>query len=139
MSLNKRLEEIIQHYKLNQKDFAAMAGVAQNTFSRAISAGTSPRFEFFNRILNHYKDINARWLITGEGSMFSGEERIIKLTAPESDEIQAKGSDVYKELYEMERRRSSELEREIGKLTGECDRLKMALNQGSNQSNQKAG
>lgn len=118
MSLNNRLKELVSHFRLTQKDFAENTGLPQTTFNKAVKGDTSPRHDFFYGILVRYKNVNARWLITGEGSMLNN------LSNHSSDDIHDNSPPTghYERLYVAERERNSLLERELGKIYAELEK-----------------
>ena len=68
LSVKDRLESLLKHLKMNQKQFASVTGVAENTISHA-KKGVTPKIEFFNSIYRAFPYLNPCWLYMGIGEM----------------------------------------------------------------------
>lgn len=71
LEIKERLEEILKHLNINQKEFSKKSGISQNTISHAKKGKHIPNIEFFNSIYRMLPHINAQWLYMGMGEMFS--------------------------------------------------------------------
>jgi len=69
--VNERIEMILKHFNLNQKQLAKQAGLPENTLSNAKKGKNVPNLEFFNSIYKALPSINTHWLYMGDGSMLS--------------------------------------------------------------------
>ena len=67
--MKERIEEILVKYKLSSSQFADIIGVQRSSISHILSGRNKPSFDFINKILLKYPEINAHWLITGQGSI----------------------------------------------------------------------
>ena len=68
-SVLNRIREIIIATGLNDSEFARKAGIAQSTLANMFSRESEPKAEMLGKIASSF-NVNANWLLTGEGSMF---------------------------------------------------------------------
>lgn len=71
ISLHDRLESIFKYLNVNQKEFALLSGLTENTLSNARKGKNKPCLKFFNSIHRIIPNINPLWLYLGEGEMFA--------------------------------------------------------------------
>ena len=69
--VHARIEMILKHFNLNQKQLAKQAGLPENTLSNAKKGKNIPNIEFFNAIYKALPNINPHWLYMGNGQMIS--------------------------------------------------------------------
>ena len=68
--INKRLQQIAEHYGLSKyADFAKKTGLKHQTVSNYLKGKQKPDVEKLAIIKKSFKDVNANWLLTGEGPM----------------------------------------------------------------------
>lgn len=87
-SVPERLEQILKHFKINQKQLSKLADLSENTISNAKKGKNIPNIDFFNNIGRVFTSLNPKWLYMGEGSM------IIEDTADEA----SKNSELLEEM-----------------------------------------
>ena len=68
--IKNRLEALLKHLDINQKDFAKLTGLSENTLSNAKNGKNTPTLDFFNSIYTAIPNLNAEWLYMGVGEMF---------------------------------------------------------------------
>ncbi|MFI3298366.1 MAG: helix-turn-helix transcriptional regulator [Rikenellaceae bacterium] len=68
--MRKRLQKIIEQEGLTSAKFAEILAVQPSTISHLLSGRNKPNFEFISRMLVHFPDLNARWLINGDEPMY---------------------------------------------------------------------
>jgi len=75
MSINERLVLLIKHLGYNPYSFSKQLAVSSSSTLPNIlrDEGRKPSFDVINKVLTRFPNINARWLITGEGDMFMKE------------------------------------------------------------------
>lgn len=71
--ISLRLKEIVNYTGLSDRAFAQSIDLAQTTFTNILLKGTEPKSDVLRAIIEKYK-INAHWLLTGEGEMFTKTE-----------------------------------------------------------------
>ena len=64
---------LMQEKGLNSANLAEIGGVQPSTISHFMSDRNKPGYELLSNVLSYYKDINARWLLLGEGEMYNHE------------------------------------------------------------------
>lgn len=68
MKVGDRLKEYLELQKVSRKDFAEAIGVNYNSLSRMLTEGRAMQTDTLEKVLKVLPNLNARWLITGEGS-----------------------------------------------------------------------
>lgn len=68
----KRLLDVIHALHLEQQEFGHVGRVKKTTFSNYVLGKSQPKMESLALWVQHY-NIDANWLLLGEGEMFRGE------------------------------------------------------------------
>lgn len=71
--ISLRLKEIVKYTGLSDRAFAQSIDLAQTTFTNILLKGTEPKSDVLRAIIEKYK-VDAHWLLTGEGEMFTKTE-----------------------------------------------------------------
>lgn len=89
--MKERIIKFLSINNLTSTKFADMIGVQRSSISHILSGRNKPSFDFIEKMLIAYPDLNAQWLITGKGNMntnqpslFNNDEKRI-ITAQESN------------------------------------------------------
>ena len=124
-----RVDKICEFYGITKQSMAEIIGTAQSSISTP-----GVHYKDACRILVFYPDINARWLLFGEGDMLTQKEAEPQPQAdpaPEGVTLLDKEGQVYKYLYEMKDKECQSLTRifseEIGKLKTQNDHITAKL------------
>ncbi len=124
-----RVDKICEFYGITKQSLAELIGTAQSSISTP-----GVHYKDACRILVFYPDINARWLLFGEGDMLTqkeAEQQKQPDPVPEGVTLLDKEGQVYKYLYEMKDKECQSLTRqfseEIGKLKAQNDHLTAKL------------
>tara|TARA_B100001750_G_C15471324_1_gene579965 strand:- start:537 stop:827 length:291 start_codon:yes stop_codon:yes gene_type:complete len=72
--MKKRFLEILKCKKLSSSQFADKINVSNSAVSHIINGRNKPSLEIIQNILIKFPDINPRWLILGEGEIFSVDQ-----------------------------------------------------------------
>ena len=90
-NMKERIIKFLSINNLTSTKFADMVGVQRSSISHILSGRNKPSFDFIEKMLIAYPDLNAQWLITGKGNMntnqpslFNSDENRI-ITARESN------------------------------------------------------
>lgn len=67
--ISLRIKEIVKFTGLSDRAFAQSIEVPQTTFTNILLKGTEPKSDVLRSIIDKY-NVDARWLLTGEGEMF---------------------------------------------------------------------
>ncbi len=71
VTVPERLEQILKHFKINQKQLSKLADLSENTISNAKKGKNIPNIDFFNNIGKVFTTLNPKWLYMGEGPMIA--------------------------------------------------------------------
>ncbi|WP_299250134.1 helix-turn-helix domain-containing protein [uncultured Cytophaga sp.] len=96
--VNARIELILKHFNLNQKQLAKQAGLPENTLSNAKKGKNIPNIEFFNSIYKALPTINPHWLYMGNGDMLADEATIANHPMREEGELLKKIDNMAREI-----------------------------------------
>ncbi len=69
--MKERLYLIMRENNLTASAFADAIGVQRSSISHIVSGRNKPSYDFIERILKRFPEINANWLIRGEGDMYN--------------------------------------------------------------------
>ena len=81
MLIQERIQLIIKANKETPSSFADKIGVQRSNVSHVLSGRNKPSFDFLSKIITHYPNVNASWLITGVTREGELEEAITKVGA----------------------------------------------------------
>lgn len=76
MELIDRIKVVMKVNNLSAAQLADEIGVQRSNVSHLLSGRNKPGFDFLNRLLERYPNVNAHWLITGKS----------QVTAPHPDQ-----------------------------------------------------
>lgn len=68
--MKERIIQFLSENNLTSTKFADLVGVQRSSISHILSGRNKPSYDFIEKILIAYPDLNAQWLITGKGDMF---------------------------------------------------------------------
>lgn len=78
--LEDRIRKLIELKKLNAAQFADKIGVQRSSISHILSGRNRPSLEFLQKILKNYPEINADWLLTGNGNISDEKNTLFENT-----------------------------------------------------------
>lgn len=73
--METRLMEFLKVHNMTSTRLADEIGVQRSSISHILSGRNKPSYDFIYKFLQYYKDINPKWLILGEGSMYANEKQ----------------------------------------------------------------
>jgi transcriptional regulator with XRE-family HTH domain len=79
--MKDRIIKFMTHEGLSATKFADEIGVQRSSISHILSGRNNPSFEFIQRFLSRYKNLNAEWLMLGTGSMYKKAEQMSLFSA----------------------------------------------------------
>lgn len=87
--INERIAQLVQLLSRNKNSFAKALGYNYNTSIENIvgKRQTKPGFDFLNALLRTFPEVNATWLMTGEGEMFVKPENANALVADRAEVV----------------------------------------------------
>lgn len=72
--MKERIEKFLYRESLSPAKFADEIGVQRSSVSHVLSGRNLPSFDFIQKMLSRYKNLNAEWLILGTGEMYKQKE-----------------------------------------------------------------
>lgn len=75
--MNKRLQQFLAAENISQSQLADTLGVARASVSHIVAGRNKPGFDFIERLLTHYPDLNLEWLISGRGRMYRNDTKTV--------------------------------------------------------------
>ena len=76
MTINNRIELIINSLELNNNSFSMRIGVNSTVIHNIVKGRNAPSYEVLQKILSSFDNISADWLITEKGEMINNNKRI---------------------------------------------------------------
>ncbi|MBT3243293.1 MAG: helix-turn-helix domain-containing protein [Bacteroidetes bacterium] len=67
---NQRVRQWMQANRFAGKELAMWAGISKSAVSQVLNGRTGISLKSIQNILEVHKELNARWLLTGEGEMY---------------------------------------------------------------------
>ena len=79
MNDSQKIEELLHHFRMDQKEFAEMCGILPDTISNIKRCKQGISKKVLNKILLAFPTVNRYWLLDGEGEMLksSTEQSIV--------------------------------------------------------------
>ncbi|WP_340112424.1 helix-turn-helix domain-containing protein [Maribellus mangrovi] len=72
--MKDRIQEYMDYKSINAGELAHSLEVQRSNISHILNGRNKPSAAFIEKMLNVYPDLNARWLLTGQGSMLEGSQ-----------------------------------------------------------------
>lgn len=82
--MKERIKKFMDYKALNAADLADTIGVQRSNVSHVVNGRNNPSSSFIEKLLLTFPELNARWLITGEGEMVAQNVDELSLEKPES-------------------------------------------------------
>lgn len=73
LKMKDRIKNFIEAKGISAGELAAVLDVQRSNISHILNGRNKPGASFIEKLLLEFPDLNARWLLTGEGDMFSGQ------------------------------------------------------------------
>ncbi|WP_319502767.1 helix-turn-helix transcriptional regulator [uncultured Draconibacterium sp.] len=71
--MKDRIKNFIDAKGISAGELAAVLDVQRSNISHILNGRNKPGASFIEKLLLEFPDLNARWLLTGEGDMFDGQ------------------------------------------------------------------
>lgn len=72
-AMHNRLKQFLTMENLSPARFAEELGIQRSGISHLLSGRNKPSFEFLQKMMSAYPDLNAEWLILGKGRPFKSD------------------------------------------------------------------
>ena len=80
--MKDRIAKILSYYNLTSSAFADKIGVQRSGISHILSGRNKPSYDFLVSLLDKFPEINANWLLMGEGDMLETNDTAISYETP---------------------------------------------------------
>lgn len=84
--MKDRIIQFLSANNLTSTKFADEIGVQRSSISHLLSGRNKPSFDFIEKMLLTYPDLDAQWLITGKGNMYVGQPSLFNQQENEKTE-----------------------------------------------------
>ncbi|MDR0560389.1 MAG: helix-turn-helix domain-containing protein [Prevotellaceae bacterium] len=71
MDINDRISHLMEKKNLTKKEFADKIDVNRTNINHILDGRNKPGYDFLHKTLKAFSDINAEWLMTGNGDMYN--------------------------------------------------------------------
>jgi transcriptional regulator with XRE-family HTH domain len=89
--MKERLLKFLEDESLTAAKFADEIGVQRSSISHILSGRNNPGYDFFQKVLKRYPQLNAEWLIMGTGRMNKAMQQAslfeVSPDSPQEEEI----------------------------------------------------
>ena len=77
--MNDRLKQFLAMEGLSPARFAEVMGIQRSGISHLLAGRNKPSFEFIQKMMTAYPDINYEWLILGKGRPYKGDHPLTEI------------------------------------------------------------
>ena len=70
--MNERIQQFLNVKGLSASEFADRIGVQRSNVTHVLHGRNKPSFQFIEKMMKEFPEINAKWLILGEGEIVGG-------------------------------------------------------------------
>ena len=125
----ERLRNLIEELNMNKNSFSVKLGVSPTIIHNIIDGrGSKPSYEVLHKIVTTFKNVNAYWLLMGEGDMLIQSNEKEKLVLSKSElELKNEKIVLYEELLKAKEETIVSQKSENQLLRKEILRLEQAL------------
>ncbi len=125
----ERLRNLIEELNMNKNSFSVKLGVSPTIIHNIIDGrGSKPSYEVLHKIVTTFKNVNAYWLLMGEGDMLIQSTEKEKLVLSKSElELKNEKIVLYEELLKAKEETIVSQKSENQLLKKEIQRLEQAL------------
>ena len=74
--MKERIQKYMDFKNINAGELSVKLEVQRSNISHILNGRNKPSAAFIEKMLNVFPDLNARWLLTGEGNMTNTEEDV---------------------------------------------------------------
>lgn len=85
--MEERIKKFMEYKGISPSELADAIGVQRSNVTHVIKARNKPSFQFIEKLLQIYPEINAKWLLLGEGNMVEGISKSRTLFDPVSEPL----------------------------------------------------
>lgn len=89
MDMKDRIKKIMESQHMTQKVFAQFTGISEGSLSGVFNDRTRPTIQMIESIHNHFPKISVDWIMFGNGSMYTDDNKPTPETEWSQSEYQA--------------------------------------------------
>ena len=93
--MNSRLQQFLQLENLTPARFADIMGVQRSNISHLLSGRNKPGYDFIQKFLNTFPDINPEWLLTGRGRPYKDMHAQMPYSTPSANPEAEDAADLF--------------------------------------------
>ncbi len=127
--MNTRIKQIMDHRGLTPSEFADTIGVQRSNITHILHGRNKPGFQFIVKILESFPEINAKWLITGEGSMLEEKQQEVSVKQSVKQKLLFQEEEEPDEKKTVERKEDTSKARIPGKKEPLSERVLSVMNE----------
>ncbi len=71
--MEERLQLILDNYRISASKLADILNIQRSGISHILAGRNKPSYDFLQRLINHFPEIDANWLLTGKGSIYKDD------------------------------------------------------------------
>ena len=90
--MNERLKQFLAMENLSPARFAEVMGIQRSGISHLLAGRNKPSFEFIQKMMTAYPDINYEWLILGKGRPYKSDRQPVSMNG--QNDLFTESSDV---------------------------------------------
>lgn len=113
--IKNRIREFADNQGINIKEIYTNTGISDGTFSNSSGMNEENILKFFN----YYKNVDANWLIKGEGSIFEQDEGYSIVAEPREEYLSSN-----RIAIETQKKMIEQLEQKVNSMESDIRRLK---------------
>lgn len=85
--IKERITQFLNKEGLTPSQFAEVIGIQRSSMSHILSGRNKPSYDFFERLIKNYPNINLEWFFNGSGSIYKDGEYHQELSLPETKSV----------------------------------------------------
>ena len=97
-NMNRRLLQFLQAENITQTQLADTLSVARGSVSNILAGRNKPGYDFLERLILHYPNLNLEWLLSGKGKMYHDAS---EASAPSVESAPAQDEPVQLDLFSI--------------------------------------
>ena len=83
--MHDRLKQFLSMENLSPARFAEELGIQRSGISHLLAGRNKPSFEFLQRMMTAYPDVNYEWLILGKGRPYKSDRKVPEIPTETPD------------------------------------------------------
>ncbi|MGM0496843.1 MAG: helix-turn-helix domain-containing protein [Bacteroidota bacterium] len=106
--MKERIQKLLHEYSISSTYLADKIGVQRSSISHLLSGRNKPGFDFIQKLLKNYPEINPNWLILGNGPMYVTKNQATLPFSEAKEESSSRESNIRSESNKEDQIRNSQ-------------------------------